>query len=128
MGCLNWLNRRWSCLREGLKDKKLHPESDFLLTVSELGVSCQRPDGTTESVEFANLQRIEIHTNSLGPILPDVFIVLYGKPGGCVIPMGATNEQALLKKLFALPEFDCSRFIEGMGSTDDREYLVWERK
>lgn len=107
---------------------KRQPEADFIVEVSDTEISCRRPDGTVERVTVAELQGILIETTSDGPFVPDVFWILVGTSGGCVIPQGATGESVLLERLQKLPGFDNEALIQAMGSTDDRKFLCWERK
>jgi hypothetical protein len=46
---------------------------------------------------------------------------------GCVIPQGATGEQALLAKLQSLPGFDNEQLITAMSCTDNQKFLCWRR-
>lgn len=103
------------------------PESDFVVDVSEAGVTCRRPDGKTASVIWSDLRRVEILTTDDGPFAPDMFWVLYGSSDGCVIPWGATGEKALLERLQALPEFRNDVIVNAVGLTTNNQLLCWER-
>ena len=106
---------------------KLKPESDYTVAVSEADVICSRPDGTTESVEWNDLQRVEILTTDDGPFAPDMFWVLYGSTGGCVIPWGATGENELMDRLQALPDFRNDVIVNAASLTTNNQLLCWER-
>jgi hypothetical protein len=101
--------------------------SACVVTVSEEGVSCTRPSGLVESVAWDDLQAVVVETNDLGPFLPDVFWVLAGRNGGCVVPQGATGGDRLLEMLQALPGFDNEQFIAAMGSTSNQTFVCWRR-
>lgn len=105
----------------------LYPESRFVVRLSDTEVVCERPDGKVERVDWADLQKIEVVTTSDGPFAPDVFWVLHGTDGGCVVPQGATGDGRLLERLQALPSFDNDAVIEAMCSTSDRRFLCWQR-
>ena len=47
------------------------------------------PDGSTESVRWDDLQRVAIQTTDQGPWFEDVWWVLVGAEGGCLVPQGA---------------------------------------
>lgn len=106
---------------------RLEPESRFVLRVSDLEVLCERPDGKVERVGWADLQRVEVVTTSDGPFAPDVFWVLHGTDGGCVVPQGATGDGHLLERLQALPGFDNEALIAAMSSTSRATFLCWQR-
>ena len=90
-------------------------------------VTCHHPNGTEESVTWADLQAVLIETNDEGPFAPDVFWILVGRPGGCIIPEGATGEAELLNRLQALDGFDNDAVIAAMSSTDNQRFLCWKR-
>lgn len=106
----------------------LYPECRFVVRLSESEIVCDRPDGKVERVGWADLQKVEIVTTSSGPMEPDVFWVLHGTDGGCVVPQGATGDRQLLERLQALPGFDNGACIEAMSSASDRRFLCWQRK
>ncbi len=106
---------------------KLKPERDYVVAVSETDVICSRPDGTTESVKWNDLQRVEILTTEDGPFTPDVFWVLYGTTDGCVIPWGATGEKELMHRLQALPEFRNDVIVNAASLTTNNQLLCWQR-
>lgn len=108
---------------------RLQPESRFIVTVDDKGVRCQRPSGETETVLWDDLEAVIIETNDTGPWGADVLWVLLGRDGagGCVIPQGATGEDALLGKLQSLPAFDNEQLIAAMSCTDNQKFLCWRR-
>ena len=106
---------------------RLEPESRFVVRLSESEVVCERPDGKTERVSWADLQKVEVVTTGDGPFAPDVFWVLHGTDGGCAVPQGATGDRQLLERLQTLPGFDNGSFIEAMSSTSDRRFVCWQR-
>jgi hypothetical protein len=107
---------------------RLVPESDYRVVLSDAGIVCTRPDGTREFVSWTDLCRVEIVTTDEGPFLPDVFWVLHGSDGGCVIPQGATGEEELMERLQALPGFRNDVIVDAMSLTDNNRLLCWERE
>ncbi len=110
-------------------DKKLQPESQYIVSVSDTGLECQRPDGKTERVTWDGLQAVVVETTEWGPFVPDVFWVLIGNAPeeGCVFPQGATGEQAAVERLQQLSGFDNEALIRAMGSTNNATFLCWKR-
>jgi hypothetical protein len=104
---------------------QLMPESTFVVEITEFAVTCHRPDGQTEAVHWDDLQKVDILTTSDGPLAPDVFWLLHGSNGGCVIPQGATGETELLHHLQALTDFDNGALINAMGSTQEAIFTCW---
>lgn len=135
-----WL--RWSASRLAAKavERALHPEryaseprpplepeSRFIVRLSDAEVVCESPNGKVERVGWADLKKVEVVTTSDGPFAPDVFWVLHGTDGGCVVPQGATGDRQLLKRLQDLPGFDNHAVIEAMCCASDRRFLCWQR-
>jgi hypothetical protein len=108
---------------------RLQMESRYVVTVDEKEVRCRRPSGETESVTWDDLDGVIVETNDTGPWGADVWWLLFGVNGasGCVIPQGATGEQALLSKLQSLPGFDNEQLIAAMSCTDNQKFLCWTR-
>ena len=108
---------------------ELQKESRYIVTVDEKEIRCLRPSGETESVAWDDLDSVIVETNDTGPWGMDVWWLLLGVNGasGCSIPQGATGDQALLRKLQALPGFDNEQFIAAMSCADNQRFLCWTR-
>lgn len=104
---------------------RLQPESRYVVTVSESNVSCRNPDGTIGTVEWQDLQTVDLITTDDGPFLPDVFWVLRSSATTCIVPGGATGESELLQRLQQLPGFRNDLIL--MSSIDNRRFVLWER-
>ena len=105
----------------------MNQESHWIVTVTDTEISCARPDGQTESVTWDDLKAVAIETTDEGPFSMDVFWLLVGEHGGCVVPQGAKGEDVLLERLQQLPGFDNEAFIEAMGCTQNNRFLCWQR-
>lgn len=121
------LNRYKASSHGTQEPPQLMPESLFIVEVSDTGVSCSRPDQRVERVTWDDLQCVEVVNTDEGPFLPDVFWVLHGSDGGCVIPQGATGEKQLLERLQKLPDFDNEAVIKAMSVTTNKRSLCWRR-
>ncbi len=109
-------------------DIGMYPEQSVVVTITERDITCRRPGGVVESVTWDDLQAVLIETTDTGPFAPDVFWILVGKQGGCVIPQGATGEQDLLGRLQALDGFDNETLIQAMASCENQRFLCWQKK
>ncbi len=101
----------------------------FNVTFDEDEVRVDRPDGEAECVRWDRLRAILIATTDEGPFADDFHWLLIGDPisSGCVIPMGAQGLEALVDKLVELPGFDHQAMIEASFSTENKQFLCWER-
>ena len=121
----------WSSLKTNLKaafvKQDLNFEAKWVVSVDERQISCTRPNGVIESVGWKDLKMIGIQTTDEGPYVPDVFWYLIGDESGCVVPLGATGEKAMIEKLQQLPGFDNEALSEAMTSTSNRKFVCWQR-
>ena len=114
-------------LRTAFGRQDLNFEAKYIVSVDELRISCQRPNGVIESVGLKDLKLIAIETTDEGPYVPDVFWYLIGDESGCVVPLGATGEKDMIEKLQQLPDFDNEALAEAMTCTSNRKFVCWQR-
>lgn len=107
-------------------DQPSSPEAAVRVDVTELEVVCTRPSGLVERVRWDALRAVLIETTDQGPWATDVFWILIGSTGGCVVPQGATGEAELLRRLQALSGFDNEAVIAAMASTENARFLCWQ--
>ena len=97
------------------------------LVIDDVGVKCERAGGVVESVAWNDLQKVAIVTTDDGPFADDVYFVLYGSHGGCVVPQDGPQSNALLERLQDLPGFDNEAVIQAMSCASNNEFLCWAR-
>ena len=95
------------------------------LSLDDSAVRCQWPDGRRQEVAWEGLQEVSIVTTDEGPFVEDVFFVLAGSEGTCVVPQGTEGSQELLQRLQELPGFDNEAFLSSMTSTDNARFVCW---
>lgn len=105
----------------------LNFESKWVVTVSENEISCVRPNGIVESLTWDELEVVAIETTDEGPFVADVFWLLAGATSGCVVPLGATGEDLMLKRLQTLPAFDNETLTKAMSSTSNARFVLWRK-
>lgn len=103
------------------------PEQGFRVEITAEAVACHRPDGRVESVRWDELRAVLLESTDEGPLAIDIWWILVGQRGGCVIPQGAQGEEHLLARLQALPGFDNEAVIAAMLSVENQRFLCWER-
>src|SRR5580698_7468349 len=72
----------------------------------EVGVTCTRPNGSTENVTWSELRAVIIKTTGNGPFVDDLYWMLVGRKSGCLVPSEAQGCDRLLERLQRLPNFD----------------------
>ena len=123
MSLLSWGKMKFQSTR----DVNLESESKWVVTVTEAQVSCRRPSGLVEYVDWDDLRVVLIETTGEGPFAADVFWVLAGDRSGCIVPLGAAGEDEMVSKLQALPNFNNEAVIEAMSSTGNQRFLCWRK-
>ncbi len=93
-------------------------EHFVIVTFDDFEIKCQRSSGLVEQVAWDDLQAVLIQTTADGPFSDDVFWVLVGQNGGCVVPAGAQGADDLLARLQTLPDFDNETVIAAMSCTE----------
>lgn len=84
-------------------------------------------DGRQERVRWDELREVVILTTDEGPLVDDVFWVLKGAAGGCVVPSESEGMELLLDRLQQLPGFDNTAVIAAMGCTENQAFPCWRR-
>jgi len=109
------------------KEKSHFPEREFIVEFDDEKIICRHPDGSIEKLIWKEFTKFEVHTNSFGPFVEDVYFILHGNDTGCCIPQGGTNVSELLQKLYKLPGFKNETFAKAMCSTEDNIFIIWEK-
>lgn len=123
---LDWLTRLFE-RRVGRIEPPV-TEPLYKVAFDERTITLTDPDGSTESVAWADLVNVDVITTGGGPFEIDLFWVLTDKGGrrGPVVPMGARGEHELVKAMQArLAGFDNMAVIEAMSSTREDKFPIW---
>jgi hypothetical protein len=103
-------------------------EREVRVDFNDQGISATYPDGRTEAIDWAAVERIAIETNDSGPWGPDVWWFVEGERARCVYPQGATGDpEALAEYPKRFPGFSDAKVIEAMGCTSNARFVCWER-
>jgi hypothetical protein len=109
----------------GTGDGKLHPESDYFVSLAQNAIEVRVPDGHTERVSLDDLREVVVETNDSGPWGADVWWHLIGSASRTSYPQGATGEPIVLDALQKLPGFDDRELIRAMRSTSNATFICW---
>lgn len=97
------------------------------VTFDDTGVRRVSPEGGAEEVKWDDLTEVRIVTTDEGPIGADVYWLLAGSDGTGVAVRGESVAHDLLDRLQALPGFDNEQMILAMASTDEAQFVCWQR-
>jgi hypothetical protein len=105
-----------------LRPRITAPEAGYTVKLEANRLSCERPDGTVEQIEFDKVASVFVETNDSGPWGIDVWWILNTTDGAvCRYPLGATGEAAVTTALHALPGFE----VRGMDSAYNAQFECW---
>lgn len=90
-------------------------------------VRCHHPDGVVQSVTWEQLAEVVVVTTDQGPFQDDVFWILHGPAGDCVVPSEAEGADELVQRLQGLPGMDHGQVIAAMGSAANQRFVCWRR-
>jgi hypothetical protein len=103
-------------------------ERQVCVDFNDQGISATYPDGRTETIDWAAVERIAIETNDSGPWGADVWWLVEGERTRCAYPQGATGDpEALAEYPKRFPGFSDAKVIEAMGCTSIARFVCWER-
>lgn len=105
-----------------MSDAPAHPEVSF----DAVEIVCRR-GARRDAVRWEDLRSVLIETTDQGPFQNDVFWVLVGTRGRCVVPGEAKGAQEMLGRFQDLPGFDNEAVIAAMGSAENRTFVCWQK-
>ena len=123
---LSWLTRLFERRAERIEPPATEPA--YKVAFDERIITLTDPDGSTESITWADLANVDVITTGGGPFEIDLFWVFTDKGGrrGPVVPMGAGGEHELVKAMqVRLAGFDNMAVIEAMSSTGEAKFPIW---
>ncbi|WP_454730937.1 MULTISPECIES: hypothetical protein [Cupriavidus] len=100
---------------DALRARGYDPSQPFVINLYDDRVVVHRPDGQREEVEWDALERVVVRVSNREPWAGPAWLILVGDPAadgarrGCVVPMNAVNQAALVERLQALPGFSQSK-------------------
>ncbi|MCC6288834.1 MAG: hypothetical protein IT249_13210 [Chitinophagaceae bacterium] len=109
-------------------NKSKSPEDKFIVTITADYIRVEHPERKTEQVLWNNIVEIKLINTNQGPWLPDVWLGLFGKEDGCLIPMGAKGYNEVYDIVTKYDNFNFENVIKSMGCTDNKEFLLWVKE
>jgi hypothetical protein len=105
---------------------KRDTSSGYRLVITNDDVACEHRKRPRESIKWEDVNRIWYVTTGDGPRIPDEWLLLEGKEGGCSFPTEADGFAGIWDELQARFEgFDYAPLIH--GGTEYAKHLCWER-
>jgi len=104
-------------------------ESEFKVSFDKTGVTCVRPDGTSEAVDWSELEAVTIEATQADAPNPRFIWILWGEERltGVVFPGGATGSDAILEEMKTkLENFDHKALVTALNCDEHQTFVVWE--
>jgi len=104
-------------------------EVEYKVTFDKTGVTCARPDGTSENVEWNELEAVTIEATQAEAPQPRYIWILWGEERltGVVFPGGAEGSDAVLEEMKTkLDGFDHKALVTALNSDEHQTFIVWE--
>ncbi len=105
----------------------LNTEEEYCVGITPVGVACEHPRRKREFVAWDEIDEIRLVTTDDGPLLPDLWLLLVGRQGGCSAPQGAVGYDELYDRVSQFPGFDFQSVIAASVCTDQAEFVCWRR-
>ena len=107
--------------------KPYNPEAEFIITVTDVFVQVEHPKATSSMIRWGDIQEIKLINTEDGPWLPDLWLILMGASGNCVIPHGANGFDDVFDRISKYEGFNLENFGKSMTCADNAEFHLWSR-
>ena len=116
--------RSWLSSWRTRRTEDLLIERQFIVCVTENGLSVAYPTGEIQAINWSDVGRILVETNDSGPYGADVWWIIEGKGSECSFPLGASGEDVALEEIrLRFPTFE----VQGMNSIANARFICWDR-
>ncbi len=105
-------------------------ETDYTVAFDDMGVRCERPDGTVERIDWEDLHTVTVEAPNQPPPVPALVWILWSedRKSGCIFPGRATGADALIEELKRrLDGFDHRALVTAMNADEHMTYVVWQQ-
>jgi hypothetical protein len=107
--------------------KRKNPEDDFVVTITDDYVKVEYPGWETTQISWEDILEIKLINTDAGPVMPDIWLVLIGENGKCIVPHGAKGFDEIYDIIAKYKGFNSENFGKSMTCTNNVEFLLWAR-
>ncbi|MGZ3765678.1 MAG: hypothetical protein ACXVB0_17225 [Mucilaginibacter sp.] len=108
--------------------KKLQPEDNYLVTITDEWIRVEHPKWGTESIFWKEVHAILLINTDEGPFIPDIWLTLIGDNGKCMIPHGCKGFEDVYQIVSKYKGFNFDNVSKSMAITHNAEFLLWTNK
>jgi hypothetical protein len=100
----------------------------YTLTITDEIVQIEHPKHKTEKVRWDEIHEIWMVTTDDGPVVSDIFMVLIGMEGGCVIPaFDCEGYDQVFDIVSKYKNFNFENYIASMSCAYEERFVVWKK-
>ncbi len=102
------------------------PDDMRRVVFDDAAVRVLHGDAVVQEVRWCDVEEISVLTSDTGPIGDDLCLLLVGRGDTrCEVPSESEGFEALLDRVFQIPEFDHLKFGEACRSADSAIFVCW---
>ncbi len=104
-----------------------NPEDKFVVTITDEFVRVEHPSRKAEEIFWKDINEIRFLNTDAGPFAPDLWLALIGEKSGCLIPHGSEGCDKVYEIVSKYPGFNYENVIKAMSSSNNEQFLLWQK-
>lgn len=112
----------------GVEEKDMQSGGGWTVGYDEEKIWSVSPSGKRGELDWTEVKGVFIETNDQGPWADDVWWMISGEKFSVMFPNGAAGDKEILERLQRLPNFNNEELIKSMTSTENRLFIIWDKK
>lgn len=102
-------------------------EDYYEVNLTEKSIIVNYPNRIAEQIDWSDIEEIKLVNTDEGPWLPDVWMILTGKCGGCSIPQGCEGFEQVYNIVSKYKGFNFESVINSASCTDNSFFELWKK-
>ncbi len=107
--------------------KSRQPEDRYQIEITDIFIKVQTPQGILEQIFWNDIENIKLINTDQGPWIPDIWLGLFGEKGSCLILHGTAGFDTIYDRISRYEGFNFEDVAKSMSSTENSEFLLWEK-
>ena len=110
------------------KIKGVSPRTEarsFSVIITEEKLRVERPNQKAEEIRWDDIKAIWLENTDQGPAISDIWLVLAGDAGVCVIPTDCDEYEEVYEIISKYPGFDFQAVIDSMSYAENARFVLW---
>ena len=98
---------------------------DANVIITEEKLRIERKDQKVEEIRWDEIKAIWLENTDRGPAVSDIWLVLAGDAGGCVLPTDCDEYEEVYEIISKYPGFDFQAVINSMSCIENARFILW---